>query len=110
MTPLPVMKFLVVLNSAHYGDAAVDMQEYATLIAQDMMQQYLSELLLAVSNATQGSVLNESLLADVRQRIESANTRIAAIDPQVSRKLTQKLELINNVVRIEKQLSSSLKG
>jgi conjugative transfer pilus assembly protein TraH len=110
MTPLPVMKFLMVLNSAQYGDAAVDMQEYAALIAQDMMQQYLSELLLAVNNATQGSALSESLLVDVRKRIESANTRIAALDPQVSRKLTQKLALINNVVRIEKQLSASLKG
>jgi len=110
MTPLPVMKFLMVLNSAQYGDAVIDMQEYSTLIAQDMMQQYLNELLLAVNNATQGSSLNEALLEDVRKRIESANTRLAALDPHVSRKLTEKLALINNVVRIEKQLSVSLKG
>lgn len=110
MTPLPVLKFLSVLNSAQYGDAAVDMEEYSTLIAQDMMQQYLSELFEEVSNATQGSALNEDLLKDVRKRIDSAGAKIAAIDPQVSRKLTEKLALINNMVRVEKQLAASLKG
>ena len=110
MTPLPVLKFLSVLNSAQYGDAAVDMEEYSTLIAQDMMQQYLSELFEEVSNATQGSALNEDLLKDIRNRIDSAGAKIAAIDPQVSRKLTEKLALINNMVRVEKQLAASLKG
>ena len=108
MTPLPVMKFLTVLNSTQYGDAAVDMEEYSTLIAQDMMQQYLGELFEAVTNATHGSALNEDLLKDIRKRIDSANAKIAALDPQVSRKLTEKLALINNMVRVEKQLAASL--
>lgn len=110
MTPLPVLKFLSVLNSAQYGDAAVDMEEYSTLIAEDMMQQYLSELFEEVSNATHGSALNEDLLKGIRQRIDSASAKIAAIDPQVSRKLTEKLALINNMVRVERQLAASLKG
>lgn len=110
MTPLPVLKFLTVLNNAQYGDAAVDMEEYSTLIAEDMMQQYLSELFEAVNNATQGSALNEDLLNDIRKRIDSASAKIAALDPQVSRKLTEKLALINNMVRVEKQLAASLKG
>ena len=110
MTPLPVLKFLSVLNNAQYGDAAVDMEEYSTLIAQDMMQQYLSELFEAVNNALLGSALNEDLLKDVRQRIDSASAKISALDPQVSRKLTEKLALINNMVRVERQLAASLKG
>ena len=110
ITPLPVLKFLSVLNSAQYGDAAVDMEEYSTLIAQDMMQQYLAELFEAVNNATHGSALNDDLLKDIRKRIDSARAKIAALDPQVSRKLTEKLALISNMVRVEKQLAASLKG
>ena len=110
MTPMPILKFVTVLNSAQYGDASVDLEEYSTLIAQDMMQQYLGELFEAVSNATQGSSLNEALLDDIRKRIDSSRARISAIDPQVSRKLMEKLALINNMVRIERQLAASLKG
>lgn len=108
MTHIPVMKFLTVLNSAQNGDSSVDMEEYATLIAQDMMQVYLNELLEALTSATQGSALNEDLLNDIRKRIDSASEKIRAIDPMVSRKLTEKLALINNMVRIERQLAVSI--
>lgn len=45
MTSLPVLKFLSVLNSTQYGSSAVDMEDYATLIAHDLLTHYLSELL-----------------------------------------------------------------
>lgn len=110
MTPLPVLKFLMVLNSAHYGDAAVDMDEYATLIAQNLMQQYLNELLNGVLQATNGSTLTEDLLKDIEHRIHGAEKKIAAIEPMVGRKLTEKLNLINNIVRVEKQLATNMGG
>jgi conjugative transfer pilus assembly protein TraH len=108
ITPIPVFKFLTVLNNTQYGNAAVDMSDYSTLIAQDMMQHYLSELFSQLSNATQGSSIPEDLLKSIEKRIDSASMKIAAIDPLVSQKLTQKLALINNIVRVEKQLASSL--
>lgn len=110
MTPLPVLKFLMVLNSAHYGDAAVDMDEYAALIAQNLMQQYLNELLNGVSQSTQGSVLTSELLKDIEKRISTAEKKIAAIEPMVGRKLAEKLNLINNIVRVEKQLATNMGG
>ena len=55
-----------------------------------------------------GSTLPDDLLRDLRHRIEKANTQIAAIEPQVGRKLTEKLALIQNVARVEKQLAASL--
>jgi conjugative transfer pilus assembly protein TraH len=72
------------------------------------MQHYLSELFSQLSNATQGSSIPEDLLKSIEKRIDSASMKIAAIDPLVSQKLTQKLALINNIVRVEKQLASSL--
>jgi conjugative transfer pilus assembly protein TraH len=108
MTSLPVMKFLLVLNSTQYGNAAVDMESYATLIASDLLQQYLSHLLQSVSLTSMGSSLNDGLLKDLRYRIAHANTQISRIEPNVGRKLTEKLALIQNVARIEKQLAAGL--
>jgi conjugative transfer pilus assembly protein TraH len=108
MTSLPVMKFLLVLNSTHYGNAAVDMESYATLIASDLLQQYLSSLLQSVSTTLQASALNEDLLKQLRLRVDKANQAIARIEPNIDRKLNEKLLLIQHVARIEKQLSASM--
>ena len=108
MTSLPVMKFLLVLNSTQYGNAAVDIEGYSTLIAADLLGHYLNNLLDAVSMASLGSELNDDLLAQLRVRIEHANSRIAQIEPHIGRQLTEKLALIQSVARVEKQLSASM--
>ena len=106
LTTFPIMKFLSVLNSTHYGDAAVEIDGYATLIAEDLLSHYLSGLLQDVANATAGSELNEDMVRDIQTRIREANRAIAAVDPKVSRKLQEKLALIHRMTEIEKQLSS----
>ena len=107
MTGLPVLKFLSVLSSTEYGDVSVDMEEYASLIAQDLLQNYLSELLQEVSNATAGSELNEDLVKDIQTRIHEANRKLSSLDPKVGRKLQEKLALISRVSQIEKQVALS---
>ena len=108
ITSLPVMKFLMVLNSTHYGNAAVDMESYSTLIASDLLQQYLSHLLQSATLATNSSTLNDALLKTLRTRIDFAHQQIARIEPNVGQKLAQKLTLIEYVARIEKQLAASM--
>ena len=70
------------LSSTEYGDVSVDMEEYASLIAQDLLQNYLSELLQEVSNATAGSELNEDLVKDIQTRIHEANRKLSSLDPK----------------------------
>ena len=108
MTPLPIMKFLTVLNSTQYGATGSDIEAYATLIATDILQNYLRNLLQVVSVETHGSNLPEDLMNDLRQRIEVAMSQVSKLEPDVERKFTQKLNLIENVARVEKQLASSL--
>jgi conjugative transfer pilus assembly protein TraH len=108
LTSIPVMKFLTVLNSTQYGKASVDMDDYAMLIAQDLLQNYFSELLQEVANATSGSELNEDLVKAIENRIKKANQTLASLDPKVGRKLREKLTLIEHVARIEKQVASNL--
>ena len=108
MTSLPVMKFLSVLNSTQYSSAAVDIEEYATLIAHDLLTNYLTELLAEVSNATAGSELNSDLVKDIQKRINDAASKVTALDPKVGRKLKEKLSLIEHMARIEKQVASQM--
>lgn len=108
LTSIPVMKFLTVLNSTQYGKASVDMDDYAMLIAQDLLQNYFSELLQEIANATAGSELNEDLVKAIENRIKKANQTIASLVPKVGRKLQEKLTLIEHVARIEKQVASNL--
>jgi len=108
MTSLPVMKFLSVLNSTQYSSAAVDIEEYATLIAHDLLTNYLTELLAEVSNATAGSELNSDLVKDIQKRIHEATSKVTALDPKVGRKLKEKLSLIEHMARIEKQVASQM--
>jgi conjugative transfer pilus assembly protein TraH len=108
MTSLPVMKFLSVLNSMHYGSTAVDIEEYSMLIAQDLLTNYLTELLTEVSVATAGSELNSDLVKEIQKRIHFATTKVGSLDPKVGRKLKEKLSLIERMASIEKQVASSM--
>ncbi|HHT0594802.1 TPA: conjugal transfer protein TraH [Legionella anisa] len=108
MTSLPVMKFLSVLNSMHYGSTTVDIEEYSMLIAQDLLTNYLTELLTEVSQATAGSELNSDLVKEIQKRINGAMTKVGSLDPKVGRKLQEKLALIERMARIEKQVASSM--
>lgn len=108
MTSLPVMKFLSVLNSTQYGNAAVDIEEYATLIAHDLLTNYLTELLTEVGNATAGSELNQDLVKDIQKRIHEATSKVADLDPKVGQKLKEKLSLIEHMARIEKQVAEGM--
>lgn len=108
LTSLPVMKFLSVLNSMHYGSTAVDIEEYSMLIAEDLLTNYLTELLTEVGVATAGSELNSDLVKEIQKRINEATTVVASVDPKVGRKLQEKLSLIERMARIEKQVASSM--
>jgi conjugative transfer pilus assembly protein TraH len=86
----------------------VEIEGYATLIAEDLLQHYLSGLLQDVANATAGSELNEDLVRNIQKRIREANREIASIDPKIARKLQEKSILITRMGEIEKQLAGSL--
>jgi len=109
ITPLPVLKFLIVLNSTQYGNAATDIDAYCVLIATDMLQRYLTDILQAISRQTYGSSIPEPLLKELRARIEHANQAIALIEPHINQKFMQKMQLIEQVSKVEKQLSASMR-
>jgi conjugative transfer pilus assembly protein TraH len=86
------------------------MEDYAMLIAQDLLQNYLQDLIQKISNATAGSTFNDDLTKTIAHRIAQAKQEIARLDPMVGRKLQEKLLLIERMEHIEKQVSASMGG
>lgn len=106
MVHIPVVKFTEVMLSTEYGDSIVDLSEFSTLIAGDVLQQYLNELLQEVTNVTASSEFNEELIKDVTKRIALARKEVGKLDPEIGRKLQQKFTLINNVQHLEQQVAA----
>lgn len=106
MVHIPIVKFTEVMLSTEYGDSIVDLSELSTLIAEDILQQYLNELLQEVTHVAASSEFNDDLSKDIAKRINKARLEIARLDPQINRKLQQKFTLINNVQHIEQQVSA----
>lgn len=109
ITPLPVLKFLLVLNGTQYGNAAIDMQSYASLIATDLLQKYLSDVIQLVQQYSFNSQIPEALLKQLRLSMEKSQQNISQLEPHVNQKLNEKLQLIEQVSKIEKQLSANMK-
>jgi len=103
---IPVVKFTEVLMSTEYGDSIVDLSDFSTLIAQDLLQKYLNELLQEVSNTTRSSELPEDLIKEISSRIQMARNEVAKLDPEIGKKLEQKFMLINNIRQIEQQVAT----
>jgi len=108
MISIQALKFLLVLNSTDYGNAAIDIEEYSTLIAQDLLENYMEGLLQEVSNSTFGMEINEDLIKDIQKRINNAKQTIAKINPKVSNRLKEKMMLAEYIARVEKQVSSQM--
>lgn len=108
MISIQALKFLLVLNSTDYGNAAIDIEEYSTLIAQDLLENYMTGLLQEVSNSTFGMEINEDLIKDIQKRINSAKQTIAKLNPKVSTRLKEKMLLAEYISRVEKQVSSQM--
>jgi conjugative transfer pilus assembly protein TraH len=105
MSHVPVFKFLTVLASTEYGVNAVDLADYSSLIAHDLLTQYLNELLEEAHSVTANSELTEAMIETLEKRVKAAQQSIAKITPEVGHKLDEKLKLIQRIAMIEKQIA-----
>lgn len=105
MSHIPVFKFLTVLASTEYGVNAIDLSDYSSLIAHDLLTQYLNELLEEAHGVTANSELTESMIEVLEKRVKRAQKSIAKITPEVGHKLDEKLKLIQRIAMIEKQIA-----
>ena len=105
MTSMPILKFITIMGQMKYGLTSSDLNEYSSLIAQDLFQQYIGELLTAVKHSVAHSQIQEDLLKDMQDKVHQAQVTIAKLDPKVSRKIREKLALIGRMREFEKEVA-----
>lgn len=105
MSHIQIFKFVSVLASTEYGVNAIDLADYSSLIAHDLLTQYLSELLEEAHGVTANSELTEAMIEMLEKRVKRAQDAIAKITPEVGHKLDEKLKLIQRIAMIEKQVA-----
>ena len=108
MTHLPIVKYISVLASSEYGQSLVNLSEYSTVIAEDLLQQYLSELLQEVSNVTTASEFDEDLVKEIKGRIKDAREALATVNKGLNTKLQQRMMLVNSVRMIEREVAAQM--
>ena len=108
MTNMPILKAITVMGQLRYGLTQSDLMEYSSLIAQDIFQQYLGELLTGVKASIANSQIQEDLLKDIEKRVHDAQISIAKIDPKVSRKIQEKFVFIEKIQKAEQMIAAEL--
>lgn len=108
MTHFPILKFAEVIGQDGGGTNNIEITEYSTIIAQDIFQQYLSEILHTIKEGVANSQIQEDLLTKVLAKIQEAQISVQKIDPFVGRKISQKYQLLSRIKQVEKSLSASI--
>ena len=108
MTSIPILKFITIMGQMKYGITSSDLVEYSSLIAQDLFQQYLGELLSSVKASIANSQIQEDLLKNIEKKVHDAQVTIASLDPKVSRKIQEKLAFVQKMQVLEKQVAADI--
>lgn len=107
-TQVPILKFITVLASSRAGVSPTDVLPYAELIAEDLLEQYLSELLKSEKTSLSGTSYPPELQMALAEKIIDAQKVIAQMAVNTHQKVQNNMELISNMQFIEKTVSADL--
>lgn len=107
-TQIPIFKFITVLASSRAGVSPTDVLPYSELIAEDLLEQYLSELLKAEKTAFSGTSYPPELQEALAEKIMTAQKVIAKMSLSTNEKVHSNMELLTNMQFIEKTVSADV--
>lgn len=105
MSHVPIFKFLTVIAATDYGINAVDLNDYSALIAQEVLSQYLKNLLQEVRSVTVNSKIPEAITKRLESQTREALVRVNNLTPEIGHKLDEKLKLVKRIQSIEKLIA-----
>ena len=110
-TTVPIMKYISVASSLKMGQGLVDINQYADVIAEDVLAQYLSESLQVIKNSLQAAgQFPDEVQKNLQQSIESAQQTVAQMQAGAYQKIQNALGLVRNMRFLESEVSSALSG
>lgn len=107
-TTMPILKFITTLAQSSAGVSPTDVLPYAELIAEDLLEQYLSELLKAEKSAFSGKSYPVELQTGLMERINEAQRVVAELAVNTQQKAQSNIDMITQMQTIEKMVSADL--
>ena len=108
MTSVPILKFITVLLSLRMDTQADMVTQYAEVIAEDILSQYLHENLKLIKQALATRDYPAEVQAKLQQKINHAELAIVTFKAQAYRKLQDTMGMIKNIEFLEGQVASNL--
>ena len=108
-TSIPVMKYITVASSLKMGQGLVDINQYADVIAQDILAQYLKEALeVAKASLQEAGQFPAGIQQQLQNNIEKAQEQVAQMQAGAYQKIQNTMGLVRNIAFLQKQVSGAL--
>jgi conjugative transfer pilus assembly protein TraH len=107
-TTLPVYKILNVQAAFSANSSVLNVQDYANVIASDILFQYLNENLSAVKASSVSMQYPSSLMEPYLKGIEDARNNIRQLQGSAYAQMNMAAQLINQTQTLEQMLAGSL--
>jgi len=112
-TEIPILKFITVISTLNIDPNAVDLSQYAEVIAEDLLSQYLSESLGVIKQSLTTKNYTPDIQHELTEQIEGALGQVQQYQTDAYRKVQDTFVMIKNMQFLEDQvvgnLTSSLK-
>lgn len=108
-TSIPVMKYITVASSLKMGQGLVDINQYADVIAEDILAQYLKEALeVAKASLQEAGQFPAGIQQQLQQNIETAQAQVDHMQQGAFQKIQNTMGLVRNIAFLQKQVSGAL--
>ena len=108
MTTLPIYKFIIVLASLNMNAGAVGITQYSNVVAEDLLVNYLKELLNVAKQSLTGSDYTPALQKQLSDNILQAIRAVEDIQRQDYAKQNAAMMMVRNAEFLEQKVSANL--
>jgi len=104
-TKVPLLKAINVQSAYSFASEMINLEDYAELIARDLLEDYLTELLDVVRMGAQKIVVDEITLKQFQSGIREAKDRLLYLKVRDTKNFNQALDLVQRLQVLEKMLA-----
>lgn len=109
MTSIPAMRLMMLSMSQSQTAAMLDKRDLAQLIAQDLLANYIENLLQAASESMTLSQIPDELIAPIQKRLSQSKQALINYRPVLRQAYQERLALIERMQRLEQQTAQQMK-
>ena len=102
---IPLLKAINVQTAYSFAGEIIKLEDYAELIARDLLEDYLIELLDTVQAGARTIAAPDQVLSDFINSIQDVRQRIMYLKNRDVKRINQALDLVQKVQLLEKMLA-----